>query len=143
MITPAPEYSLIIISHCPYWGQGSSVLRGSADPFLGVVLAVIVKMLSISPVLPGFQGGCREGAEQRIQIQTGNRDAQLLSCFVVNSWAQVRSWLFLAVLASSCFILWRMGYQLFNISESIGMSPCSQQITVSFWSAICCSHPFP
>jgi hypothetical protein len=52
----------------------------------GVGLSSVTRWLSISPVLLGFQDGCKatvreNGSEQRTEIQNGGRDAKLLSYF--------------------------------------------------------------
>jgi hypothetical protein len=46
----------------------------------------LVKMFSISPVLPGFQVDCKvtageNGSKRRTQIQNGDRDIKLFFCF--------------------------------------------------------------
>jgi hypothetical protein len=61
----APGCILIITSNCLLLGVGLS-LKALPIVFLGKVLALVIKMLLISPVLPGTQGDYRE---ERLRIK--------------------------------------------------------------------------
>jgi hypothetical protein len=66
-----PRRWTVLQKHCSFFGDG--VGEGQFPSFLG-------KMLSISPVLPEFQGGCRK-EWLRTQTQNGGRDIELSSYF--------------------------------------------------------------
>jgi hypothetical protein len=67
-------------------GQVGSVLDKKVIVAWRVALTLLTRCLSLSLVLPGFQGGCKlitgeNSSEQRTQIQNGVKDAKHLSCF--------------------------------------------------------------
>jgi hypothetical protein len=65
--------------------------------------SVLIKMLRISPVFPGFQRGCKAQSKNRYKMKT--RDAKPLPGLRVDSWIQVRSQCFYQKqFLSTCYI---------------------------------------